>query len=67
MKTIEERIRELPPDLQAEVVDFLEFLAQRASRKKGTVRQDSVGGLAGFRDQYTSCELQRKSLEWQSG
>lgn len=66
MKTIEERIRELPPDLQAEVVDFIEFLAQRASRRKGAMRQDWAGGLASFREQYTSTELQRRSLEWRS-
>ena len=64
MKTIEERIRELPPDLQEEVVDFIEFLAQREKKRKGIMRQDWAGGLANYRNQYTSIQLQKKSLEW---
>lgn len=64
MGTIEDRIRELPPELQAEVIDFIEFLARRAKRKQGAMRQDWAGGLADYRDQYTSLQLQAKSMEW---
>jgi len=64
MKTIEERIRELPPDLQEEVVDFIEFLAQREKKRKGAMRQDWAGGLADYRDRFTSIQLQKNSLEW---
>jgi hypothetical protein len=64
MRPIEDRIRELPPNLQEEVIDFIEFLAQRENRKPGKMRQDWANGLAGYRDQYTSIQLQKKALDW---
>jgi hypothetical protein len=35
MKTLEEKIRELPPELQQEVEDFIEFLLEKRARKHG--------------------------------
>lgn len=64
MKTIEEQIRELPPDLQEEVLDFIEFLARRRKRKAKAMRQDWAGGLSAYRDRFTSVELQKRGLEW---
>jgi len=68
MKTIEEMvkmIKELPPELQREVGDFVQFLLERRARKSGRkLRQDWAGALREFRDQYTSLELQKKALEW---
>jgi hypothetical protein len=55
MKTIEELIKELPPELQQEVSDFAQFLLDRMTW---------AGGLREFRDQFTSLELQKKALEW---
>jgi len=66
--TIDEAVRratELPENLQREVADFIEFLAERRKRKAGyRLRQDWAGAMKEYRDQYTSLELQKKSLEW---
>ncbi len=65
MRKIEDMVKELPPDLLQEVEDFIEFLLDKHSRKPATkLRQDWAGALKEFRDQYTSLELQKKSLEW---
>jgi len=65
VKTLEELIKELPPDLQREVRDFAQFLLEKkvrpAQRKVGL---SWAGALSEFRDQLTSLELQKKSLEW---
>jgi hypothetical protein len=65
MKTIEEMIRELPEDLQREVRDFVEFLAEKQVRRHGhKLRQDWAGALREQREQYTSLELQKKAQDW---
>jgi hypothetical protein len=65
MKPLEERIRELPPDLAQEVEDFLDFLLEkRRPKADGTFILDWAGALADLRDQYTSVDLQHKALEW---
>jgi hypothetical protein len=63
--SIEERIRELPPELRREVEDFVEFLLERRAHKLGRkLRQDWAGALRDYRDQYTSLDLQKRALEW---
>ena len=65
MKSLEERIKELPPELRQEVEDFMQFLLERRARKFGRkLRQDWAGALKEYRDLYTSLELQKKALEW---
>ena len=65
MQTIEDLIRELPPDLQQEVIDFAEFLLERREPKLGRrLRQDWAGALRDYREQYTALDLQRRALEW---
>jgi hypothetical protein len=65
MESIEELMEKLPPDLQQEVRDFARFLVEkRAKPKRKKLRLTWAGGLREFRDQYTSLELQNKSLEW---
>ncbi len=65
MESLEETMAKLPPEHQQEVRDFALFLAEkRAKSKKRRLRLDWVGGLKEFRDQYTSLELQKKSLDW---
>ena len=64
-KPLEELIRELPPDAQAEVRDFVEFLLARKGRKpERRLRQDWAGALRDYREEYTSLQLQRQALEW---
>jgi len=65
VKTIEERIRELPGQLQREVEDFVEFLAQKRSPKAASqLRQDWAGALRDLSAQYTALDLQKKAMEW---
>jgi hypothetical protein len=64
-KPLAELVQELPPDAQAEVRDFVEFLLMKRARKPGhTLRQDWAGSLRDVRDRYTSLELQQKALDW---
>ena len=65
VKTLDEVIEQLPPDLQREVQDFAQFLLDRETRpKQRKLRQSWAGGLREFRDQFTSLDLQKKALEW---
>jgi hypothetical protein len=65
METMEELIKQLPPDLQKEVEDFARFLLERHVQKRGgKLRQDWAGALREYRGQFTSLELQKKALEW---
>lgn len=64
-KPLDELVRELPPDSQAEVRDFVEFLLRKRNKKSaGKLRQNWAGALSKFREEYTSLELQKKSLDW---
>ena len=65
MKTLEELIKELPPELRQEVHDFARVLLEtKVHRKQKKLRMTWAGGLREFRDQFTSLELQKKALEW---
>ena len=64
-RPLQELIQELPPDVRAEVRDFIEFLlAKRSRRVRATLRQDWAGALRDYRQQYTSLELQHQALAW---
>lgn len=64
MSRIEQKIQQLPPDLQREVEDFVDFLLSRiSSGEQRYLKQDWAGGLEQFREQYTALELQHKALE----
>ena len=68
MKPLEERIRELPPDLQREVEDFVEFLASRQENlPRGRFTFEWAGALKDLREQYTSVELQHLASKWMTG
>ncbi len=65
MDNVAKQIKKLPPDLQREVEEFVEFLTNKQARKRGRkLRQDWAGALKEYRDQYTALELQKKALEW---
>jgi len=65
MLTLKELLEQLPPDLQEEAKDFVEFLLQkRGTKEKGELKLQWRGALRELRDQYTSVELQHKALEW---
>lgn len=64
-KPLHDIIQELPPDMRAEVLDFIDFLlAKRGRQGETTLRQDWAGALREYRDRYTSLELQRQALAW---
>ena len=68
MQTLEELIEKLPPELQEEVRDFVEFLLEkRARRPKRKPKFDWAGALRDLRDRYSSVELQHKIAEWRIG
>lgn len=67
MPSLEDRIKDLPPDLRREVEDFVDFLIdRRILHPRGKMKFAWEGALADLRDQYTSVELQHKILEWWS-
>jgi len=64
-ENVQDLIKALPPELQREVEDFVRFLLEKRSKKRGKrLRQDWAGALRDYRDKYTSLELQKKALEW---
>lgn len=65
MESILEKIQNLPPDLQDQANDFIEFLIAKKQRKiRKSPKLDWIGGLKQFKNQYTALELQKKALEW---
>ena len=66
--SIDEIVKKLPEELQKEVMDFVNFLIEKRSKKAGTkLRQDWAGALRDYRSQYTSIGLQKKIMEWRGG
>ena len=65
MERLENLIKELPPDLQQEVADFVQFLLTKRGKQPGRkLRQDWGGALHEYRRQYTALEQQKRALEW---
>ena len=65
IRSLQELVEELPPELQAEVRDFVEFLLSRhGSRPGNPLRQDWAGALREQRQRYTALDLQRQALDW---
>jgi len=68
MKAIKDKdlinlIEELPEDLIDEVKDFIKFLLKKKKEEK-KLKLKWKGGLSKYKDEFTSLELQKKSLEW---
>ncbi len=65
MEAIETKIRQLPPHLQAEVVDFIDFLLVKTkSTGKKRPKLHWIGGLKQYRNQYSALELQEMASKW---
>jgi hypothetical protein len=68
MEALKEFVEKLPPDLQQEVKDFIEFLLEkRAKKTRGKPKFDWAGALEDLRNQYTSVELQHNISKWRIG
>lgn len=66
-RPLSELVEELPPDVQQEVRDFVEFLISKHSRTPDKkLRQDWAGALRDYREDYSALGLQKKALEWRS-
>ena len=65
MTAICKLVEQLPPDLQQEAEEFVEFLLWKEKHKpERKLQLDWAGGLKEYRDQYTSLDLQKKAMEW---
>ncbi len=66
-RSLEELIQELPPDLRAEVSDFVEFLlAKRARAGQRRLRQDWAEALKGISPPVSAVDLQHRASEWRT-
>ena len=64
-KALDQLLKELPPESQAKIRDFVESLIKkRKGKANGHLRQSWAGALQDYREQFTSLELQKKSLDW---
>ena len=66
-REIEMKVQQLPDVLRKEVLDYMEFLLKkhkvtRSNAKK--FRFDWEGALSELRGEFTSVELQHRTLEW---
>jgi len=61
---IDEMVRQLPPELQQEVEDFVRsLLEKRAKRSRSRPRFGWAGALKDLKEQYTSVQLQHRIAE----
>ncbi len=63
---VERKLNALPDDLKREVLDFIEFLMTKRRYEKSTspFNFNWEGGLSGIKDEFSSVDLQHKSMEW---
>ncbi len=60
-----EKIRKLPPELQEEVIYFIDFLrTKKSSKQKKKPNLNWIGGLKAYRNQFSALELQKKASDW---
>jgi len=65
-KSLEELVKELPPEAREEVKDFVEFLMEKKMkpRKRRRFALSWAGILSEYKGQFTALDLQKKALEW---
>jgi len=65
MTTLKKLVEHVPPELEPEVKDFVEFvLSKHRKEKTGRMHLHWRGVLKELGEDYTSVELQHKSLQW---
>ena len=63
--SVEEKIRQLQPDLREEAIHYIDELVKRSKRSPpASFRCAAEGTLAELGKRYSSVELQHKALEW---
>jgi len=66
-RKFEEKINRLSPELQQEVIDFINFLSRKVQPKKREKKKFNfnwAGKLSDMKNKYSSVKLQHKALEW---
>jgi hypothetical protein len=66
-KEIEAKLQKLPEDLRREVLDYMEFLLKKYKGTKSKAKKfrfDWEGGVSEMRGEFTSVELQHRTLGW---
>ena len=66
-REIEVKLQKLPEDLRREVLDYMEFLLKKYKGTKSKAKKfrfDWEGELSEMRGEFTSVELQHRTLEW---
>ena len=64
-ESVEERIRKLPPDLQNDVLNYIDTLYRRSQQAgTGKFRFAWEGCLSHLGTRYSSVDLQHKVLDW---
>jgi len=64
-RSLEDLVRDLPPDSRQKVRQFVETLLDNTrDRAKKRFKQNWAGALSDYREEYTALQLQQKSLEW---
>ena len=65
---VEKKMEALSPELQQEVIDFIEFLTSKNetpnNKKNNEFNFNWAGGLSDYKDKHSSVELQHKSMDW---
>jgi hypothetical protein len=68
MTVLEQVVRELPPELQSEVVDFARYLLTTKVKRKARAKKRPAfrwaGALRDLREQYTAVSLQHALNDW---
>jgi hypothetical protein len=65
IRPLDQLLKELPQESQAEVRKFVESLIEKRKRQsEGRLSQTWAGALGDYREQFTSLELQKNSLDW---
>jgi hypothetical protein len=64
---LNQKLQNVPPKLIPEIMDFIDFLLNKygsTSKSKSEFKFHWSGGLSDISKQYSSVELQHKSMEW---
>ena len=63
---LSEKLNQLPPEVQREALDFIEFLSQKYATTDTKVPLEFpwAGALSDLKNQFTSVELQHRASDW---
>lgn len=63
VQMIQEKVQQLSPQNQAEVIDFVDFLLSKEKNlPRKRMKLDWAGGMKDLREQFTSLELQQQAI-----